>query len=102
MCVATAFEEEDPDPSGHYGIFRRGLSKALKAVSNELGKHVWCANPFLEGFFPRSNCLACHQNAGALFGFQFLEKSRNNFPADFAFSFMRFRIEIANQLDPEE
>jgi len=76
MCVSSAFEEKDRDPGRHYRWFQPDLKQTLKTVHSVMGSATWCANPYLEGGFPKSNCLGCHQSAGGFGGGAFLPKRR--------------------------
>jgi len=62
MCVATDFDEGDPDPRGGAP---GTLGDALAAVH---GPSSWCSNPFIERgrHNAQTNCIGCHQHAGDL------------------------------------
>ncbi len=64
MCVATDFDELDPDPSGGFGQSAPSLAAALRQV-REGGGPSWCSNPYIDAGpgLVRSNCVGCHQHA---------------------------------------
>src|SRR5690606_27811438 len=70
MCVATDFEERDPDPTGGYPTGPGSLGDALAAVhgggSPGSPTPSWCSNQFIErgAKNAQTNCVGCHQHAG--------------------------------------
>ena len=94
MCVSSSFQEGDKTGYQRFRYSAPSLADSLEVISEEMGDSSWCANPYLEGGFPRTNCIGCHQGAGDSFGSLDTKQSRKNFPADFAFSFSRFRNSI--------
>lgn len=93
MCVASFFDEGDPDPRGGYPTaqaFEQALAAArlrdgdalppdlarmknlvslgdvLEATHRGVGGPTHCSNPYLEEgpLNARSNCIGCHQHAG--------------------------------------
>lgn len=96
MCTSTHFAEGDRRPGSHYtdGTLS-SLGASLTTVAEELGPTTWCANPYLEGTFPKTNCIGCHQFSGTSSTFETRRQQvRNNFPTDFTFAFPRFRGSI--------
>ena len=99
MCVVTAYEEGDADPTGG---FDGTLGDSLAAVHEGKGGPTWCANPYLErgAKNAQTNCIGCHQHAGsavvtgteavlaadARFPKSGRTKLRANFPADYVWS----------------
>jgi hypothetical protein len=65
MCVATDFDEQDPDPAGGFAQDAPSLGAALRAVHEGQGGPSWCSNPYIDGApgLVRSNCVGCHQHA---------------------------------------
>jgi hypothetical protein len=65
MCVATDFDELDPDPAGGFGRDAPSLAAALRAVHEGVGGPSWCSNPYIDAGpgLVRSNCVGCHQHA---------------------------------------
>ena len=65
MCVATDFDEQDPDPAGGFTQSAPTLAAALRAVSEGRGGPSWCSNPYIDAGpgLVRSNCVGCHQHA---------------------------------------
>ncbi len=97
MCVASTFRERDPDPGAHFRGNEKtaSLAAALDVNAKNLDGYQWCANPFLENGFAKSNCVGCHMAAG--------DKEPHNFPhtytalrgnglADFLQSFNTFKF----------
>lgn len=98
MCVATAFVEGDPDPTG--GALDPSLAAALEAGHDGAAGPSWCSNPYLEEGpgNASTNCIGCHQHAGSNltaeeilaedgpFRFNGRELDRTNFPTDYAFT----------------
>lgn len=93
MAVVTAFEEQDPSPTGGYGL-HSSLGRALAAT--RVTRSSWGTNPYLE-LGPgnaASNCIGCHQHGGTqlvseeilLFGDQGRAQLRNNFPTDYSWA----------------
>lgn len=93
MSVATAFEEQDPSPTGGYGL-HSSLGRALAAT--RITHSTWATNPYLE-LGPgnaASNCIGCHQHGGTqlvseeilLFQDHGRPQLRNNFPTDYTWS----------------
>lgn len=64
MCVATDFDELDPDPAGGFAQSAPSLAAALREV-REGGGPSWCSNPYIDAGpgLVRSNCVGCHQHA---------------------------------------
>jgi hypothetical protein len=97
MCVATAFDERDPQARGGA---EGTLGAALTAVYGGPGAPSWCSNPYLElgEHNAQTNCVGCHQHAGTgllpediladsvRFPARGRVQTRNNFPADYAWS----------------
>lgn len=100
MCVATSFEEEDPDPAGGFANDHPSLAAALSATYGGVGAPSWCSNPYIELGHANggTNCIGCHQHAGTeLFAEDILDdetdfpahgrtKLRNNFPTDYSWA----------------
>lgn len=65
MCVATDYDERDPDPDGGYSHDAPSLAAALRAAYEGRGGPSWCSNPYIDGApgLVRSNCVGCHQHA---------------------------------------
>ena len=65
MCVATDYDELDPDPTGGFGRDAPTLAAALRAVNEGAGGPSWCSNPYIDAApgLVRSNCVGCHQHA---------------------------------------
>jgi hypothetical protein len=65
MCVATDFDEQDPDPTGGFGNDAPTLAAALRVVHEGAGGPSWCSNPYIDAApgLVRSNCVGCHQHA---------------------------------------
>jgi hypothetical protein len=65
MCVATDFDEQDPDPAGGFAQDAPSLAAALRAVHEGRGAPSWCSNPYIDAGpgLVRSNCVGCHQHA---------------------------------------
>lgn len=65
MCVASEFDEQDPDPSGGFATDAPSLAAALRAVHEGRGGPSWCSNPYIDQGpgLVRSNCVGCHQHA---------------------------------------
>lgn len=65
MCVATDFDEQDPDPAGGFARDAPSLAAALRAVHEGRGGPSWCSNPYIDAGpgLVRSNCVGCHQHA---------------------------------------
>jgi hypothetical protein len=97
MCVATSFDELDPDPEGGFGATHPSLARALAAVHADSS---WCSNPYLEAGHGNAatNCIGCHQHAtsGVLpevllsddehFPDFTRPQLRNNFPSDYSWA----------------
>ena len=97
MCVATAYDEGDPDPTGG---FAGTLGAALAATHGGVGAPSWCSNPYLElgEGNADTNCIGCHQHGltGAVVqdiladadSFPAHGKTllRNNFPSDYSWA----------------
>lgn len=116
MCVATDFYEGDSDVGSGLPM---GLAKVLEftatGMKNASGLQrgltkadrqrdlTWCANPYLEGNFPLTNCIGCHQAAPLRMETPMVGKVRNNFPADFPMAYSRefgnATLEVLFQLD---
>jgi hypothetical protein len=100
MCVVTAYEENDPDPTGGYPTGPGSLGDALKAVHRGAGGPSWCSNQYIErgSHNAQTNCIGCHQHAGTdlrsetvladptKFPESSRTKLRKNFPADYIFA----------------
>jgi hypothetical protein len=65
MCVATDYDEHDPDPAGGFAQSAPSLGAALRAVHEGSGSPSWCSNPYIDAGpgLVRSNCVGCHQHA---------------------------------------
>jgi hypothetical protein len=65
MCVATDFDELDPDPAGGFDRDAPSLGAALRTVHEGRGGPSWCSNPYIDAGpgLVRSNCVGCHQHA---------------------------------------
>ena len=65
MCVATDYDEHDPDPTGGFSQSAPSLGAALRAVHEGSGSPSWCSNPYIDAGpgLVRSNCVGCHQHA---------------------------------------
>lgn len=67
MCVTSDYKE--PDATGLEDLSRQypSLAAALKASTKRDPGLTWCANPFIElgKGNARTNCIGCHQHAGA-------------------------------------
>jgi hypothetical protein len=100
MCVATDFQEGDPDPMGGFAEASPTLASALASVHGGVGSPSWCSNPYLEegpGNMA-TNCIGCHQHGGtnhtaeSIIGEldKFPEHGRtqlrNNFPHDYSWA----------------
>ncbi|MEZ4258293.1 MAG: hypothetical protein R3B36_04445 [Polyangiaceae bacterium] len=98
MCVVTAYEEADPDPTGGFG---GSLGEALAATHAGKGP-TWCSNPYVEkgAKNAQTNCIGCHQHAGipglgseailaddAAFPSAGRTKLRKSFPTDYTWAF---------------
>lgn len=100
MCVATAFEERDPDPTGGFSNTAPTLADALAAVHPGVGGPTWCSNPYLEQGKGNAatNCIGCHQHGGTTASTETILGDpsafpahgrtllRNNFPTDYSFA----------------
>ena len=100
MCVATAFVEGDPDPSGGFAGDAPSLARALEVVHRGAGGPSWCSNPYLEQGpgNAATNCVGCHQHGGSGLDVASILSSpdeypahgrtqvRNNFPLDYSFA----------------
>lgn len=96
MCTVSHFTDGDKDPSQRYRDRFDDLAGVLKESRSSFREKTWCANPYLEGTFPNTNCIACHQHGGTPRTFDnSMTQKRLNFPSDFtfAFSFLRGAIE---------
>lgn len=96
MCVATDFDEQDPDPAGGFAQDAPSLAAALRTVHEGRGGPSWCSNPYIDAGpgMVRSNCVGCHQHAmsgvlpadvqtdHARFPDNGRARVRNNYPAD--------------------
>lgn len=96
MCVATDFDEQDPDPAGGFAQDAPSLAAALRTVHEGRGGPSWCSNPYIDAGpgLVRSNCVGCHQHAmtgvlpeavqtdHARFPANGRAQVRNNYPAD--------------------
>jgi mono/diheme cytochrome c family protein len=99
MCVATAYDEADPDPSFPDAP---SLAEALAATA-EGGAPSWCSNPYLEhgAGNAKTNCIGCHQHGGTAVDIEAVITDddhfpdngraaiRDVFPADYLYSFDR-------------
>ncbi len=65
MCVASEFDEQDPDPTGGFMRDAPTLGEALRTVYEGRGGPSWCSNPYIDAGpgLVRSNCVGCHQHA---------------------------------------
>jgi len=65
MCVATDYDEHDPDPTGGFSQSAPTLGAALRAVHEGSSSPSWCSNPYIDAGpgLVRSNCVGCHQHA---------------------------------------
>lgn len=104
MCVAVAFDGDgavdDPIDAELRERFP-SLAASLESAQAAVGDSSWCSNPFIEAGpgNQRSNCIGCHQHAGstldprliltdeARFPKQGRARIRENFPADYLWSF---------------
>jgi hypothetical protein len=105
MCVVTDFDDDrnsiDADFHRQYPDLAEALTEAYTNPAMAAG-HSWCSNPFIERgkFNARTNCIGCHQHAGAgemsplifqgdesAFPHSARAKVRKNFPGDYLFSF---------------
>jgi hypothetical protein len=108
MCNALTYDTKSPEYNdlGAYST----LNAAFAVLAENLPGKSWCSNPFLEqgkGNF-KTNCIGCHQHGGTLLtndeilsrgsadGNFALAKVRNNFPADYAWSWNRNPENIAH------
>ncbi len=96
MCVVTAFDEDDSDPHGGFSQSAPSLAEAL-AATRAGGAPSWCSNPYIEtgAGNAATNCMGCHQHAGAAllvedilgdptaFPANGRTELRNNFPSDY-------------------
>jgi hypothetical protein len=66
MCVTTGTEEGDTKPESHYRSDARlaSLGEAIAESRKRVSTKQWCANPYLEPSFAKSNCVTCHLAAG--------------------------------------
>ncbi|MFK7990292.1 MAG: cytochrome c, partial [Sandaracinaceae bacterium] len=67
MCVVDWYDEQDPDPAARYDADYPSLAAALRATGSGGGAPTWCSNPYVEHGRnnARTNCIGCHQHAGA-------------------------------------
>ncbi|MBX3222062.1 MAG: hypothetical protein KF795_16210 [Labilithrix sp.] len=100
MCVVTAYEENDPDPTGGFPTGPGSLGDALAAVHGGVGAPSWCSNQHIErgAKNAQTNCIGCHQHAGTDLRSETVladpvrfpeagrTKVRKNFPADYLFA----------------
>jgi hypothetical protein len=95
LCVASAFEEDDSDPTASLAGFPT-LAATMETVAELVPGRSWCSNPYLEEGHGNAatNCIGCHQHAGTgkvsedvllLEDFGATE-TRNNFPTDYSFA----------------
>lgn len=100
MCTVSHFVDGDKDPTRYYRDRFADLGGSLKEATNRFGDKTWCANPYLEGTFPKTNCIACHQHGGTDKTFDnSVTQKRLNFPSDFTFAFKALRLGITSVTD---
>ena len=100
MCVATDFQEGDPDPMGGFAAASPSLAGALASVHGGVGSPSWCSNPYLEEGPGNvaTNCIGCHQHGGTTHTAESIigeldrfpehgrTQLRNNFPHDYSWA----------------
>jgi hypothetical protein len=93
MCTTVDFSERDREPASHTQHTHPTLSRSIAATAEQMKGFTWCANPYLEGSFAKTNCIGCHQGAPTAMQFEY-QQTRQNFPSDFVFSFGTFQNAI--------
>ena len=99
MCIASDFVEKDSDPSSHYRSSdkTKSLADAIDKVKSLANGSQWCANPYLETSFSRSNCVGCHQGAGVNFDVSATTQNRVNGIPDFVYGFDNIKEAIETE-----
>ncbi len=99
MCVSSDFLEGDTDPGSHYRSSdqTKSLGDALDKVKSLANGSQWCANPYLETSFSRTNCVGCHQGAGVNFDVTATTQNRVNGIPDFVYGFDNIKDAIDSE-----
>ncbi len=90
---------KDSDPASHYRSSdkTKSLGDAFDKLKGLSGGAQWCANPYLETSFAKTNCIGCHQGAGVNFDVTAVKKNRENGIPDFVYGFDSIRAAIESE-----